>query len=98
MAAENRRVDAPHRRFSIAPADYFAVEAQADREGLAIVGFYHSHPDHPAVPSAYDLEHAWPHMHYLIVAVHQGEPTETRNYLLSADRRKFDEIEITPSN
>ena len=55
-------------------------------EGLEIVGYYHSHPDHPAVPSAYDTAHAWPWYSYLIVRIEQGQPREAASYTLDPDR------------
>ena len=58
------------------------VERLADRDGLSLLGFYHSHPDHPAVPSDYDREHALPFFHYLVLAVAGGTPRETAAWIL----------------
>jgi proteasome lid subunit RPN8/RPN11 len=79
------------RRFLIGPEDYRAAEARAAASGGELLGFYHSHPDHPAVPSAFDLEHAWPNMRYMIVSVRAGRPEEARSWRLRADRSGFDE-------
>jgi S-sulfo-L-cysteine synthase (O-acetyl-L-serine-dependent) len=79
------------RRFLIGPEDYRAAEARATESGGELLGFYHSHPDHPAVPSAFDLEHAWPNMRYMIVSVRAGRPEEARSWRLRADRSGFDE-------
>ena len=57
--AVNRRTDDPH-RYLIAPEDLRRLEVRLGAEGLDIVGYYHSHPDHPAAPSAFDADHAWP--------------------------------------
>ena len=83
--AVNRRTDDPH-RYLIAPDDLRRLEARVRAEGLEIVGYYHSHPDHPAVPSAYDTAHAWPWYSYLIVRVEQGQPREAASYTLDPDR------------
>lgn len=82
------------RRFSIEPREYLRLERQAEQLGLALLGFYHSHPDHPAAPSAYDREHALPFLHYLIVAVEKGRPGETTSWVLSEDRGAFEREEL----
>ncbi len=84
-AAVNRRTDDPH-RYLIAPNDLRRLEREVQAEGLEIVGYYHSHPDHPAEPSAYDAAHAWPWYSYLIVRVEQGQPREAASYTLDPDR------------
>jgi proteasome lid subunit RPN8/RPN11 len=73
------------------------LEAEAGREGLEVVGFYHSHPDGGAVPSAFDLEVAWPWYSYLIIAVEAGEIVELRGWQLRDERTGFAEqkIEVT---
>jgi proteasome lid subunit RPN8/RPN11 len=87
----NAREDERHRRFVVTPDDYRRAEAEASRSGLALLGFYHSHPDHPAFPSQYDLEHAFPFFSYVIVGVELGEPKEMRSFVLSEDRSVFRE-------
>jgi proteasome lid subunit RPN8/RPN11 len=83
--AVNRRTDDPH-RYLIAPDDLRRLEAELRAEGLEIVGYYHSHPDHPAAPSAYDTAHAWPWYSYLIVRIEQGRAREAASYTLDDDR------------
>jgi S-sulfo-L-cysteine synthase (O-acetyl-L-serine-dependent) len=83
------------RRFLIGPDDYRRAEARAAERGLDIVGFYHSHPDHPAKPSAFDLAHAWPNLSYAIVSIRGGVPRELRSWRLRADRSGYDEESIT---
>jgi proteasome lid subunit RPN8/RPN11 len=61
-------------RFEMDPQEFVQVEKQADDAGLDVIGFYHSHPDWPAIPSQSDLALAWEGMHYLIVSVHEGRP------------------------
>ena len=55
--------------------------------GLEIVGYYHSHPDHPAVPSAFDTEHAWPWYSYLIVHINRGRGAGMASWVLDDERR-----------
>jgi proteasome lid subunit RPN8/RPN11 len=73
------------------------VELEADRRGLVVLGFYHSHPDHPAVPSEFDRQHAWPNLHYVIVTVDAGAPREMTSWLLSEDRSIMREEAILPA-
>jgi cysteine synthase B len=83
------------RRFLIGPDDYRRADARAADRGLTIVGFYHSHPDHPAEPSAFDLAHAWPNLSYAIVSIRAGAPREMRSWRLRADRSGYLEESIT---
>jgi len=87
---ENSRGSERQRRFWIAPEEYQRVEKLAEGEGLALLGFYHSHPDHPAVPSEYDREQALPFFHYLIMTVLSGCPGDVTAWVLSEDRGSFD--------
>jgi proteasome lid subunit RPN8/RPN11 len=86
--AFNRRTDDPH-RYLIAPDDLRRLEAQVRSEGLEIVGYYHSHPDHPAVPSVFDAEHAWPWYSYVIVQVEQGRGADLASWVLDDDRPRM---------
>jgi proteasome lid subunit RPN8/RPN11 len=85
----NAREDERHRRFVVTPSDYRRAEEEASRSGLTLLGFYHSHPDHAAYPSRYDLEHAFPFFSYVILEVERGEPKEMRSFVLSEDRSEF---------
>ena len=78
--------DTPRRRFLVSPDDYRDAEARAAAAGAELVGFYHSHPDHAAMPSQYDLDHAWPNLSYVIVSVRDGVPAELRSWRLRPDR------------
>ena len=78
------------RRYEVSPQDYLRLERLAAEEGVELLGFYHSHPDHPAVPSAYDRDHAFPFFHYLVCAVASGQPGEVTAWVLSEDRGEFD--------
>lgn len=91
---ENSRRGERGRRYSIDPLEYARVERSADGEGLAVLGFYHSHPDHPAVPSQFDREHGLPFFHYIVLAVAAGSPGEIASFVLSEDRGSFEREEI----
>ncbi|MCS7300308.1 MAG: M67 family metallopeptidase [Fimbriimonadales bacterium] len=88
---DNERLDQRERRFYISPQQVLMAERQARAMGLTLLGFYHSHPDHPAVPSEYDREHALPFYSYPIVSVWQGKPAELRSWRLRDDRSGFEE-------
>jgi proteasome lid subunit RPN8/RPN11 len=92
----NRRDDSPRNRFSVTTEDVLGAEKSAREQGLEVVGWYHSHPDHPARPSEYDREHAWPWYSYIIVSVHKGAPQDMTSWRLNDDRAEFspEEIEI----
>ncbi|BAL25076.1 Mov34/MPN/PAD-1 family protein [Azoarcus sp. KH32C] len=81
-------------RFLIEPQDYLGAERAAVERGLQVVGVWHSHPDHPACPSATDLEFAWPGWSYPIVSVNSGVATELRSWRL--DGEVFSEEEMFP--
>ena len=83
--AVNRRTDDPH-RYLIAPEDLRRLDTEARAAGLEIVGYYHSHPDHPAVPSAFDAEHAWPWYSYLIVHIDRGRGAAMASWVLDDER------------
>ena len=87
----NTTEEGPRRRFLVRPADYREAERKAGELGGELLGFYHSHPDHPARPSQYDLDHAWPTFAYIIVAVAQGAATDMTVWFLIEDRSSFDE-------
>jgi len=72
----NAEASSPRTRFTVSPRDYLAVEERVDARGLLLLGFWHSHPDHPARPSATDRVHAWPGLLTLVIAVDRGEPGE----------------------
>ena len=91
LALPNSTTEGPRRRFLVRAADYRAAERRATQLGAELLGFYHSHPDHPARPSRYDLDHAWPVFAYVIVAVDGGQPTALTSWRLCEDRSAFDE-------
>jgi proteasome lid subunit RPN8/RPN11 len=85
----NRRDDSPRNRFSVTAQDVLEAEKAARDQGLDVVGWYHSHPDHPARPSEYDRDHAWPWYSYLIVSVQNGAPQDMTSWRLNDDRAEF---------
>jgi len=85
----NRRDDSPRNRFAVTAEDVRDAEKDAQEKKLEIVGWYHSHPDHPAKPSQYDREHAWPWYSYVIVSVANGKPAEMTSWRLSDDRADY---------
>jgi len=91
LSVHNARADGRGSRFLIHPETVLAAQREARRAGMEVVGYYHSHPDHPARPSDFDREHAWPGVSYLIVSVARGEIAETRSWRLAEDRSDFEE-------
>jgi proteasome lid subunit RPN8/RPN11 len=95
FALPNTTEEGPRRRFLVRPDDYREAEKQARDAGGDLLGFYHSHPDHPARPSQYDLDHAWPFFSYIIVSVRAGAPEDMTSWRLREDRSTFDEEDLT---
>jgi proteasome lid subunit RPN8/RPN11 len=100
VALPNTTEEGPRRRFLVRPADYRLAEREASQQRLELLGFYHSHPDHPARPSQYDLDHAWPYFSYVIVSIVNGEARALTSWRLREDRSAFDEepIESRPAS
>ena len=94
VALPNTTEEGPRRRFMVRPSDYRVAEQKASELGGDLLGFYHSHPDHPAQPSQYDLDHAWPTFAYIIVAVATGKSAAMTVWYLKEDRSTFEEGEL----
>jgi len=91
----NIRQDSRHNRVELNPLDYARAERTAAKRGWGVWGYYHSHPDHPAVPSGFDLEHApFIEWSYLIVSVRAGKAEEVRAWTVREDRSEFQEEEL----
>ena len=90
-----REESAKRNRFLIEPVELMRGERYAREHDLEVVGFYHSHPDSPAAPSQYDLEHAWPTYSYIIVKTLADEATDLFSWEQEPDRSKFNPEEIT---
>ncbi len=81
-------------RFLIDPKEYIAFEKRAGERDMDILGVYHSHPDHPAEPSDYDREHAWPGWSYVIASVSENGVEDMRSWLLRDDRSGYEDEPI----
>ena len=82
--AGNTRTDSAHNRYNIAPQELVRIQRQGRQRGLDIVGFYHSHPDHPAQWSQTDFAEAhWIGCSYVITSVLQGRAQDTNSFLLA---------------
>ena len=91
LSVGNERGDSRQNRYLISPETVLAAHKEARALGLDIVGYYHSHPDHPARPSEFDREHAWPGVSYLIVSVAGGRVAEARSWRLYDGGERFEE-------
>lgn len=89
-----REEEAKRNRFLIRPEELMRGEKYASSKSLEVIGFYHSHPDDRAVPSAYDLDHAWPVYSYIIVSVRSGRSEDLFSWEMEPDRSRFNEEEI----
>ena len=87
--------DEQYHRFSIDPRQQMRAERAAEPEGRIVLGFYHSHPDHPARPSEYDREHAWPFYSYVIVAIANGKAADMTSWVLDEQSKQFQTQAIT---
>ena len=100
VRAGNTRTDSAHNRYNIAPQELIRIQRQARESGLDIVGFYHSHPDHPAQWSSTDLAEAhWLGCSYVITSVAEGVAQHTNSFFLAGASEedkvfKFEAIEI----
>jgi proteasome lid subunit RPN8/RPN11 len=90
----NTTEEGARRRFLVRPSDYKQAESEAARLNGELLGFYHSHPDAPARPSQYDLDHAWPFFWYVIVSIQHGQPEKMSVWRLADDRSHFREAAL----
>ncbi len=90
----NERTDNKERRYLISPKQYMQSERIASEKKLELLGFYHSHPDHPAKPSQFDTDHAFPNFIYIIVSVQKGKAKDLTSWKLIEDRTGFEELAI----
>ena len=92
--AENERQESRETRYLITPEQSKLADDYARSRGIGVIGYYHSHPDHPAAPSAYDLDHScWPGESYIIVAVEQGKAAALNSFT-KPDYTSFEQEEI----
>jgi len=95
LVVDNSKEGDRRRRFAIAPKDYLLAERKADEWGLQLLGIYHSHPNHPAIPSEHDRVAAQPFFSYLILSVQEGKFEHLRSWQLN-DTAEFDEENLHP--
>ncbi len=94
VVVNNAKEGDKRRRFAIAPLDYMKAEGYAEKKQLQLLGIYHSHPNHPAVPSEHDRVAAQPFFSYIIVSVQEKIPGPLRSWRLNDDHQ-FEEEEVT---
>ena len=91
LPVNNVKEENKKRRFEVSPLDYMKAEQYALDNNLTLQGVYHSHPDHPAIPSEYDLKQAVPFFSYIIVSVKDGASDEIRSWKLNTHEKLFEE-------
>ena len=94
----SRENTARHNRYLLTPQDMMRGEDEAERLGLDVIGVFHSHPDHPNLPSEFDREWAMPWFSYIITSVHSGAAVESRSWRLTDDRARFEEEILQVTN
>lgn len=92
--AVNLSTERSHDRYELDPKDLLRVERESRARGLEIVGFYHSHPDHPDIPSEFDRARAWPAYSYIIASVSNGRDVTLRSWVLDDETLEFEEEKI----
>jgi proteasome lid subunit RPN8/RPN11 len=97
VRAGNTRTDSAHNRYQISPLELIRAQREGRERGLDIVGFYHSHPDHPAQWSKTDFAEAhWIGCSYVITSVQAGHSEETNAFLLSGSSEEDKHFEDQP--
>ena len=95
LPARNLNTERPKDRYEMDPKDFLRADREARRQGLAIVGIYHSHPDHSPQASATDTEQAWEGYSYLILAVYQQKLDKFQSWRFNGQQMMEEEIEVT---
>ena len=97
ITASNANGESRRNRYNIDPMEFIKADEEARKSNLALLGIYHSHPDAPARPSQFDLEHAWPWYTYIVLSVLNGVPKNVSAWSLSEDRSSFheDDLKVT---
>ena len=94
LGVKNNKKGDQRRRFEVDPHDYLYAEQFAEKNGLTLLGIYHSHPNHPAIPSEHDLKQAVPYFSYIIISVLEGRTDIVRSWQLNIDTNQFEEEKI----
>jgi proteasome lid subunit RPN8/RPN11 len=90
----NAETSSPRTRFTVSPLDYLAAEDSAEARGLRLLGFWHSHPDHPARPSPTDRAYAWPGLLTLVIGVERGSPGEMTAWDVPGQEEPFRQLDL----
>jgi proteasome lid subunit RPN8/RPN11 len=90
----NHETSSPRTRFTVSPLDYVDVEDRAEARGLKLLGFWHSHPDHPARPSQTDRAYAWPGLLTVVIGVADGEPGEMTAWDVPGQEEPFRQLDL----
>lgn len=90
----NINTERAHDRYEIAPEDFFKADGSAREKGLEIIGFYHSHPSHPPIPSAFDKQNAWPEYSYFIISIGEDRETTLKSWMFDEIKGVFEEEEV----
>ena len=91
---DNAKEGDQRRRFEVSPLDYIKAERFALQHDLAFLGIYHSHPNHPAIPSIHDLKQAVPYFSYIIVSIQEGKSANTTSWRLDEEKGEFEEEKV----
>jgi proteasome lid subunit RPN8/RPN11 len=83
----------PTRRYDVDPLELARADSKAEAKGLEIIGIYHSHPDHPARPSKYDLDHAWRYLSYIVMSIKNGKAKDITSWRLN-EKKEFEQEEL----
>lgn len=94
IVVDNAKDGDKKRRFEISPLDYLQAEKFADESGLTLLGIYHSHPNHPSIPSEHDRIAAQPFFSYLIISVKKNEIVSHQSWILN-DEFQFEEENVS---
>ena len=89
VRARNTVTDRAGDRYEIDPRDLIRIQRETDAGGQDVIGYYHSHPDHPARPSIFDAERAWAGPIYVIVSCVRGEVVSTNGFVAGRDGGPF---------
>ncbi|MEM7101807.1 MAG: M67 family metallopeptidase [Bacteroidota bacterium] len=98
LVVENAKVGDQRRRFEIDPFDFVKAERFALEHNLVLLGVFHSHPNHPAIPSEHDLKQALPYFSYLIVSVMNRVAVKATSWRLNEKTGQFDEEKLLNHN
>lgn len=96
MVVNNASTENRKRRFEIAPKDYLKAEQFALEKNKQLIGVYHSHPNHPAIPSEHDRVAAQPYFSYIIISVTETDILEVRSWLLNEQGQFEEELIVNP--